>query len=165
MLSGFVKCITCGGFFFFALSTAAYKYSLFPPAWGVSLTAASVLFSSPGSVGCDERPLQSTQDPRFKGNPVPSRGWSDDFLRVLAPEVAPPFLSLWTTAYTQSFPSSFLSHKAGGFCIPFSPLTNTVFSRALSWISEHPSLIDHDFWLVSSRWSCSHSFLQSLAVS
>ena len=89
-----MKFITCGGFFF-VLSTAAYKYSLFPPAWGVSLSAASVFLSSPKSVGCDERSLQSTQDLRFTGNPVPSSGRSDDFLRVLAPELAPPFLSLW----------------------------------------------------------------------
>ena len=59
----------------------------------------------------------------------------------------------------------FLSHKASGCCIPFSPLTNTVFSRAFSWISEHSSLIDHDLRLVSCRWSCSHSFLQPLAGS
>ena len=33
LLSRFVRCITCGGFlFFFVLSTAAYKYSVFPPA-------------------------------------------------------------------------------------------------------------------------------------
>ena len=70
MLSGFVKCITCGGFSFFVLSTAVYKYSLFPPACGVSLSAAFVLLSSPELVGCNERPIQSTQDPRFTGNPL-----------------------------------------------------------------------------------------------
>ena len=34
---------------------------------------------------------------------------------------------------------SFSSHRVDGCCIPLSPLTNTVFSPALSWISECPS--------------------------
>ena len=158
MLSGFLKCITCGGFFFFVFSTAAYKYSLFPPTSGVLLSAASVLLSSPESVGCDGRPLQSIQDPRFTGNPlVPSWGRSDKFLRVLAPELALNIILFFFFFITK--------HKAGGCSILFSPLTNTVFSRALSWMSEHPSLTDLDFRLVSSRWSCSHSFLQSLTFS
>ena len=64
-------------FFFFVLSTTAYKYSMFPPAWGVSFPAASVLFLSPDSVWWDERffcvrdggwHVRSTQDARLQVN-------------------------------------------------------------------------------------------------